>query len=265
MEKALLFLFCLLILFGCGSPVDESDFRNKTFNVIAAPGFERSIDTLLIEFQDTTYTILNNGYNHRLPWRIKKTSKANYLVFFDGTAIIEKLVDGKFYFTAIGETDFENILEERKPKWDRSQLEGVWVSKEYERRLRLNRTDYDPPPPPPPPPGRSFADFTAIPHYELKGDSIYFRKWFFKERSKLEMNKTNEYLWMNIRPISPEGGRINQWHVMSRSDSTLIVEMSGTGYKSKTTIDTLLRAEREHVIVPKKIVEKWDKEYADDE
>lgn len=260
MKRALLLFICTSLFYAClgnkTKPIPESDFRNKTFKVISELG-----DTVYLEFKDSTYCILNDSYKSYYRWNIKQINDLNFLILGDNTFLIEKLDVGHFDCSVIGQNDFKSVMKEHKPRWEKNQITGFWISKSsnklYERMIIDGAFKNYPPPPPPPNIDFSNADYAIPSYYEISDDSIMLHQWFQKYKSLLEVNSTAEFLSMNLK-ISHLGlKRTTFWRIIDLQDDWMIVEIENRENKKGRTIDTLIKKSNRSPVIPAENYDKW--------
>jgi len=244
MVKETIILLLTLTLFGCKKkpelPINESQFQNKTFSIFS----EFVNDTLVIEFQDSTYQIFDNSSQGKIPWRISHYDNTNFLILDNNVIGIRKIDKGRFNCTYIGLMENDFIISERKPKWSKELIYGTWIKKEDERNFKFSMNDsIQKTPPPPAPDGFFEKDFKRFKYYEISKDSITYSEDYSIEMSYLEINNTNEYLLMELGEEEDyEGEKNRRWDIQSLSDKTLIVERNITkSYEINYVIDTLIR------------------------
>ncbi|WP_298760550.1 hypothetical protein [uncultured Psychroserpens sp.] len=208
MNKLTLILLLLLTLTSCNkNSVSKSQIQNKTFNLI----FERNADTLIIDFQDSTYHAIEY-YRKNNPWKIFNYDHASLLILDNNVFGIKEINKGKFECTEINLG--ENILkmEERKPRWKQEKLFGTWIEEKY---LGTDSTDFPPPP---------IEDIKSNwpPSYTITKNKIA-HDFYNRTESEIQINNTSEFISLELKNPINYGLVDELWQVMFLSDTIMIV------------------------------------------
>jgi len=253
MKRALLFAFCISFLFACQSfsepAIDESHFRNKVFSIT----FEGREDTLVVDFQDSTFTTMGNYISFGNDWSVTKIANAHFLLLGEHTLLTKLKNDGTYHCSLVGRNKTESVMALRKPRWTREDLNGIWVPKSrsnifdrYESAFYRDTVETLPPPPPPPPPSRmkedgTYPNYVNIPYFEISQDTIRLHEGFSISKSVLLTNATYEYLFVRIRRSWQYGRLENEWRILNLNDNEMVLERSIVDESEDMIIDTLVR------------------------
>ncbi|WP_299278026.1 hypothetical protein [uncultured Psychroserpens sp.] len=208
MNRLTIFLLLFLTLTSCNkNSVLKNQIQNKTFNLT----FERSTDTLVIDFQDSTYHAIEY-YQKNIPWRISNYDQASFLILDDDVFGIKEINKGNFECTHIHRVETIVKMEERKPRWKKEKLFGVWIEERY---LGTDSSDF-----PPPPIERIKSNWP--PSYTIAKNKIKY-DFYNKTESEIQINDTSEFISLELEnPINI--GLVDElWHVMFLSDSIMII------------------------------------------
>jgi len=239
MNRLLIFLL-ISSFFSCQKntslKVEKRQFQNKTFSLFN----ESEKDTLIIEFQDSTHQTYGNIWQGKLPWRISKYNKTDFLVLDNKAIGIKKTNEDTYICTYIGLSDNIFNMVERKSKWKQESIYGIWVNKKNEKQFDYSPNDsIKKPPLPPSHEGFSESDYQWPPFYEITEDSIKFHMYYSIAKSALEINNTKEYLLMKLDKKFEKNW---EWNIKSLSKDKMIIEKKITKWStSKFETDTLIR------------------------
>ena len=232
MNKPTIILLLILTIVSCGKgtelPINESQFRNKTFSLFS----ESEKDTLTIEFQDSTHQIFELRQKN-IPWRISNYDNSNFLVLDNRVIGIKKTDKDEFECTYIGLIDNPFMIVERKFKWKKEQIYGTWVEEKY---VGTDSTDFPPPPIQPENNKWNWPPSHTITETKIELD------FYDKFESEIEINNTGEFIQMNLNNSVGLGIREELWQIKHLSDSLMIVDkrvdniLSSHGEKSLTNI-----------------------------
>jgi len=241
MNKPIIVLLLTLTLVSCQKKsnlvIKESEFRGKTFNI----HFKSEIDTMIIDFQDSTHQIFGDLWAGKLPWRISHYDNTNILVLDNRLIGIKKKSENSFDCTYIGLTDQSFTMSERKSKWNKELIYGIWLKKEDEKEFDNSKNDsIQRPPLPPAPEGFSEKDFKWPPYYIITNDSIKFYSSYSVNESSIDINNTTEFISMKLNH-SPLIGIEWIWKIKNLNDSLMVLEKEITEngsilYKYQTLI-----------------------------
>jgi hypothetical protein len=244
-NKPIILLLLIFTIISCkkrtNSIINESELKGKTFSQI----LENQKDTIPIEFIDSTFSLLDYLYQDNTPWRIAKHDNLNFLVLGDKVSIIEKISDGEYNCTFIGQSDINFKIIERKPKWKKELIYGTWIKKEDIERFHYSMNDSILKPPLPyVTDGFSEKDFKSPGYFEISNDSIKYFQNYSRGKSNFIINNTNEYLVMDMK--NNFIGETNwQWYIKNLSDEEMVVQRKVSDFKTSSyKTDTLIRIKR---------------------
>ena len=165
MNKSKIILLLFLTIVSCRKklelPINKSQFQNKTFSIFS----KTEKDTLIIEFQDSTHQVFGDLWQGKIPWRISNYDNTNFLVLDNRVIGINKIDKSKIECTYIGLTDNFFTMLERKPKWKKELLYGIWIEEKY---IGTDSTDF-------PPPIQPISEkWDWPPNYKINKDKIEF-------------------------------------------------------------------------------------------
>ena len=237
MNKQTIILLLILTIVSCGKrtelPINESQFRNKTFSLFS----ESEKDTLTIEFQDSTHQIFEL-HQKNIPWRISNYGNSNFLVLDNRVIGIKNSGVGKFECTYIGLTDNTFTIIEKTPKWKKNELYGIWIEEKY---VGTDSTDFPPPPLPPEKIKLNWPPSYTISETKIKLDL------YGQYESKIEINNSGEFIQMDLSNSVGFGMRENLWQIKFLSDSLMIIDKS---------VDDMLESHGEKKLTNIKLIKK---------
>ncbi|WP_339697770.1 hypothetical protein [uncultured Marixanthomonas sp.] len=211
MNKPTIFLLLILMIVSCKKDTEyqnpKIELKGKTFNLIA----ESEIDTLIFDFNDSTYTIYQYS-DRNLPYRIANFNESDFLVLNSRIIAIKKIDDDYYEGLYIGEKDTEIELMKRKLKWDKKLIYGTWIEEKY---IGTDSTDFPPPP-------IGYPRYDWPPNYKITENQIEL-DFYTKEKSEIEINNSFELLTMNLRH-SLKLGVENEWRIKSLTDSLMVID-----------------------------------------
>jgi len=215
-KKLLLTLYIIILLVSCDQSnrelINNDFFSGRSFNLTSI----EEKDTLVIDFKDSTYSVFE--YDEiNLPYRIKIHGSSNALVLNGRAVLLLEKKDTILTAMFVGEKDTELTFLERNTNWNRNMLNGKWIQETY-----YGKEMTDSPPPPPPGPELDSINGTEIlwpPFYEISNDSIFSFYYTRKDKSKIEVSNTIEFIDLNLKTYF---GEHLFWKVKSLTDSTLI-------------------------------------------
>jgi len=211
MNKPTTLLLLILTLMSCNKTVitiNEIDFRGKTFNVHS----KSEIDTMVIDFQDSTHQIFGDLWAGKIPWRISHYENTNILVLDNRLIGLRKKNEDSYDCTYIGLTDQLFTMSERKPKWKKEHLYGTWVEEKY---IGTDSSDF------PPPPIENLKT-NWPPSFKITEEKIVF-DFYQKSESKIQIPNSGDFIQMNLRNPISYGINDYNWEISHLSDSLMIV------------------------------------------
>lgn len=239
-------MLLITILVSCGGnsalQIHDDHLQGQTFS-ITSQSFN---DTLIIDFQDSTYKTIGSIYVYEghNPWKIRYDQGGNFLILNNKVFGIDKTDGGSYKCTLIGIKDHAFSLQKRKQKWTKNQLSGIWVQKEMSKIYDDVKNGRSKLTPPPAPPGVTSTDYHWPFFYDISVDSIKYHEYYTIYQSKIEFNNSNEYLIMETGDeYMDEQNR--KWHIKSLTDTQMIVNRFITSPFGETeVIDTLVKKKR---------------------
>ncbi len=219
MYKPTITLLLFLAIISCQKATERidiaSELRGNTF-IMYSIGEK---DTLTIEFKDSTYTAFEYS-DRNLPWRMATFDNNKLLVFDNRVIAIKQTEKDEFKGLLITEKDYEVVLKKRKRKWNKAQLNGVWIE-EQNYDLFFNDS-VEIPPPPAPSPIDEGKEFQYPPFYEIKLDTISARYYYQISKSKMEISNSIEFITMKLH--SDDNKVEELWKIRSLNDSLMIID-----------------------------------------
>ena len=243
-SKFLLLSLLFLSTAGCVKrfqvDIAEDDLRDHSFSLTSGV----MNDTLIIEFRDSTYEVFGSYYYEKETWKITKYKDVDFLILNTKACGIQKIDNHSFDCTLIGSIEHSFSLHQRKKKWDKDLISGIWVkntwSEDYDQVKNGNRPQI---PPPPPPPGVLTVedDYVWPPYFRIRKDSIEYFNYYTINTSELKINITNEYLTMNLTDNFIDEQN-DQWHIKSLSDTVMVVDRYlSLDFSESIETDTLIK------------------------
>jgi hypothetical protein len=221
MNKSILYLFLISLIFSCqhkiDSQINKNDFKGKTFDII----FEAEKDTIgVITFNDTTHQFLaREKWKMNLPWRIAEYQNSSFLILENRASGIEKIDSHNFKLLFLGAKDENLIMSERVSKWTKEQIFGTWVEDIFVGR---DSSEFPPPSPPPPPPPYP-VKVNWPPSYTISEDKIIFDH-FGKTESQMEITNNAEFLALDYDNSNSYNHKKMLWKIKFLTDSIMIID-----------------------------------------
>tara|TARA_R110002072_G_scaffold70088_1_gene169618 strand:+ start:2905 stop:3552 length:648 start_codon:yes stop_codon:yes gene_type:complete len=188
--------------------INESEFKGKTFNAYSSS----EIDTLIIDFQDSTHQIFGGLWSGKIPWRISHYDETNILVLDNRLIGIKINPDNSLDCISIGLTDKPFKMSERKPKWKKDYLYGTWIEEKF---IETDSTDF------PPPPRTQNLKINWPPSYTITEKEIVF-DYYKKSESKIQIPNSADFIQMNLRhPLFNQTDY--NWIIEYLSDDLMVV------------------------------------------
>jgi hypothetical protein len=211
MKKAITIFLSFLLMTSCiennNRRIDKSQIKNKTFNLIS----ESQTDTLIVDFRDSTYNILEY-YRKDNPWNLSYFEKSSILTLDDNVFGLKEIDKGTFECTQFSQIESIVTLKERESKWNQEMLFGTWTEDKY---IGTDSTDFPPPP---------IEDIKTEwpPYYVISKDKIVYN--FYKQtESKIRINSTSEYISLELNDPVNYGINDKFWQVITLTDSIMIL------------------------------------------
>lgn len=227
MNKSILYLFLILLIFSCqhkiDSKINKNDFKGKTFSLV----FEKQEEEIIIDFNDSTYeTLIGERWKFDMPWRIKHHENSTFLVLEDRVSVIKRIDSTHFKLLYIGEKDLDYKMSELESKWKKNQIYGTWVEDIY---VGKDSTDFPSPPPPPTIPKIK----TWPPSYTISEENIVY-KHIGATKTEIKITNNAEFISLNFVNSNSYNYKKMLWKIKFLSDSIMVIDRD---YKSEYTID----------------------------
>lgn len=172
----------------------KSELKGKMFTIVNNGNSQADF-----EFRDSTYTLFQLMKFER-SYDIKEKNGITYISLGKFICTIEKSTNDAYDFLIYDiESNDSLFLKEKNPRWNSDKIYGNWIEE------NLSQTELN-----------------SVPFYSINANEINYYKNGKKIKSEIIINKTNEYVEMNLIHTPKRVDIV--WRIKSISDSTMLID-----------------------------------------